>query len=410
MRFGLIGANVAHSYSPEVHRSLGLFGYELLSLSQEQITPFFAKKNFEGINVTIPYKETVIPYLDEVMEEAEEIGAVNTIVQKDERLIGYNTDALGLEKDFLRSGYSFAGKKALILGTGGASKAAAYVLKKMGVSQVVFISRSKEKSPYTYDDLSEFKDFEIVVNATPAGMYPSLDSSPCSFETFERLEFAYDFIYNPLRTKFLLEAKKKGALIEDGLFLLYAQAYFADQLFMGKALPEDLLLKAYEKGRKQRENIVLIGMPGSGKSALGRTLAVSLSREFIDTDSLIEKKIGMSISAFFQAKGEPEFRKIEAEVIASLRAKTSCVISAGGGAILDQRNIDGFSQNGKIIYLARPVESLALSDSRPLSPDLAHLKAQFAKRKPLYEAAADVIVENDGDFETALIKLERICK
>lgn len=390
MKYGLIGEKLGHSFSKEIHERLG-YDYELCEVAPEALDGFMKAKNFEGINVTMPYKQAVIPYLDEIDEVASEIGAVNTIVNRDGKLYGYNTDFYGMERLFEHAEVDPYGKKVAVLGSGGTSKTAMAVLRSLGASEIISVSRSGEVS---YDDLYESHgDVEIIVNTTPVGMFPNIWGKPVEINRFDRLSGVIDAVYNPLNTTMVLEAKEREIPAEAGLYMLVAQAIRASELFLNARYPSYMTNVIYDGIRAEKENIVLIGMPSSGKSTVGRILAEKVGEEFIDTDELITKKINMPIKDFFALYGEEKFREVETEVIREIAGRGGLVISTGGGAVLRKENLINLRYNGNILFIDRPLNMLISTDSRPLSSDRMALENLYMTRYPIYSEACDSRIE-----------------
>ena len=406
MQFGLIGKTLAHSYSAEIHKSIGDYRYELLELPENQLAEFFKKRDFSGINVTIPYKEAVIPYLDEISESARKIGAVNTIVNKNGKLSGYNTDFAGMKALLEFNKISVYGKKVAILGTGGTSKTAFAVSESLGAKKILLVSRSKKENAVTFSELYELhKDVEVIINTTPVGMFPKVDASPVLLDNFSRLCAVVDVIYNPLRTELLLSAKKRGINTAGGLYMLAAQAVYASALFMGEKADRKKIEKAFYTVARQKENIVLIGMPSSGKSTIGKLIAGKKNRDFFDSDTEITAKTGLSPREIIEQYGEAHFRNTEKEVIKELSKKSGAVIATGGGAILDGANVDALKRNGIIVFLNRPLEKLMPTPDRPLSADFAALERLYKFRLPIYKAAMDIEICADGTVTDVLTKV-----
>ncbi|MCR4719953.1 MAG: shikimate dehydrogenase [Firmicutes bacterium] len=403
MQFGLIGKSLSHSYSPEIHKRIADYNYELLEIPEKDLKDFFKTRNFKGINVTIPYKEAVIPLLDGISDNAKKIGAVNTVVNKNGKLFGYNTDFKGLMALFEHNGISVRGKKAVILGTGGTSKTAFAVLESLGADKIIFVSRSAKPDCITYDELyKNHSDAEIIVNTTPSGMFPNSDSTPVCIDGFARLEAVIDAVYNPLRTNLVLNARKRNITASGGLYMLSAQAVYACELFTDTKQADSKIKDAYEYVKGQKENIVLTGMPSSGKTTIGKLLSDKLERDFFDSDEEIIKIIKMPIRKFFEKYGEAEFRKIEKGVISSLSQKSGVVIATGGGAVLDGENVLALKRNGKLIFLNRSTENLTPTSDRPLSSEKSSLIQMFSVRYPIYQKAADIEISADGTQKDVL--------
>lgn len=394
MKYGLIGEHLTHSYSCEIHAQIADYEYELHELKPSELGEFLTKREFNAINVTIPYKQDVIPYLDEISETAKRIGAVNTIVNRGGRLYGDNTDFPGMLALAKHIGIDMKGKKVLILGTGGASKTGHALAEYMGAESVYYVSRSGKNGSITYEQaVSEHSDAQVIINATPVGMFPKQDGRPIDISAFPKLEGVLDAIYNPLRTNLVLDAQEKGIPAEGGLYMLSAQAVHAAAVFQDIPLDESLVDKAFKSVKNDKQNIVLIGMPSSGKTTVGKILSEKCGKELADTDEYIVKKIGMPISDFFARFGEAEFRKIEKEMVAELAATGGKVIATGGGAVLDPENVRSLKQNGVLVFLDRKVENLIATDDRPLASRRSALEKLYAERYDIYCAAAEVHID-----------------
>lgn len=393
MKYGLIGEKLAHSFSKDIHERLG-YDYELRNVSRDELEKFLLTRDFLGINVTMPYKSTVIPYLDVVDEPAMEIGAVNTIVNHDGKLYGYNTDFYGMKELLSHAGIDPTDKKVAILGSGGTSKTAKALFKSLGASEIITVSRSGKLG---YDEFyKQHRDTEIIVNTTPVGMFPDVFDRPVDIDGFENLYGVIDAVYNPLETTLVRDAKSRGIRAEAGLYMLVAQAVIASGLFLGTTYPSYTIDIVYEGLRAEKENIVLIGMPSSGKSTVGRLLAQMTGCDFIDTDELIDEKIKMPISDFFSLRGEDEFRKIEREVIKEIAGLTGHVIATGGGVILNEDNLYALKYNGKVVFIDRPLYDLVATEDRPLSRDRSALEKLYNERYPIYKASCDIHVNVKG--------------
>ena len=342
--------------------------------------------------MTIPYKQTVIPFLQEVSPIAQRIGAVNTIVNRDGRLCGYNTDYYGMKALIEKADVDLPGKKVLILGTGGTSKTARVVAQDLGAGQILTVSRRKSENCVTYEEaVSEHADAQVIINTTPSGMYPDCGSKPIDVTAFDALEGVIDAVYNPLSTNLILEARKKGAKAEGGLYMLVMQAVVAVEKFLDTKIPQEKADAVYASILASKENIVLTGMPGSGKSTVGRMLDVQ-GFEFIDTDAEIEKRCGCTIRELIESKGETYFRDLESEVIRDVSSKSCRIISTGGGAVLRAENVHCLKRNGKLFFLNAALHRLRATQDRPLSNTDEKLAALYEKRMPIYESTADVIV------------------
>ena len=392
MKYGLIGERLGHSFSKSIHEKLG-YDYELREIARDGLESFMREGAFEGINVTIPYKEAVIPYLDEIDEAAREIGAVNTVVNRGGKLYGYNTDFYGMRMLFDHAEIDPKGKKAVILGSGGTSKTARAVLSSLGASDILRVSRSGKDGAISYEELyRDHTDAEIIVNTTPLGMYPEIFGCPVDISKFEGPVGVVDAVYNPINTTLVQSARERGINAEGGLYMLVAQAIGASEHFTDVKCPAYMIDVIFDAVKGERENIVLIGMPSSGKSTVGRLLAEKLCYDFADTDELIVEKIKMPIKDFFAKYGEEKFREVESEVIRALSGNGGTVIATGGGAILRKENISALKYNGKIVFLDRPLEKLIATDSRPLSSDREALERLYSQRYPIYKSVCDAIV------------------
>ena len=397
MKCGLLGRKLGHSYSPQIHGLLGDYSYELFEKEPEQL-PFFLKDDdFTGINVTIPYKKDVIPYLSQLSPVAKRLGAVNTIVRRqDGSLIGHNTDYFGFRYLVERSGLTVRGKKVLVLGSGGASNTAVAVLQELG-AQVVIISRSGENN---YHNLHLHHDASVIVNTTPVGMYPNTGISPIDLNLFPQLEGVLDAIYNPARTQILLDAEKRGLVAMNGLWMLVAQAKESAEWFTGSAIDQDKIPEIHACLRRQMENIILIGMPGCGKSIIGRLLAQRTGKKFVDADEALEARLGRKITDIIPQDGEAAFRRMESDTLSELGKQSGLVIATGGGCVTQQRNYPLLHQNGTILWLTRQLHKLP-TEGRPLSQP-GKLQEMFAQRQPLYRQFADAEISNDGPVEETL--------
>ena len=391
MKCGLLGRKLGHSYSPQIHNLLGDYSYVLFEKEPEELENFLRNGDFSGLNVTIPYKKEVIPYLSELSPTAKKMGCVNTVLRRsDGTLYGHNTDYFGFTSLVRHAGLSVAGKKVLVLGSGGASNTAVAALKDLGASPVV-ISRSGENN---YGNLHLHRDAAAIVNATPVGMYPNTGVSPIDLALFPHLEGVLDVIYNPARTQLLLDAEKLGIPRENGLWMLVAQAKEAAEVFTGGKISDEVIEKIYRKLSHQMKNIVLIGMPGCGKSTIGTLLAEKLGRTLADADEKIISLAGKSIPEIFAQDGEPTFRDWETKALTELGKQSGLVIASGGGCVTQKRNYPLLHQNGYLVWLERDCRVLP-TDGRPLS-QANDLGKMYAVRKPLYEAFADIRVENTG--------------
>ena len=394
-RCGLIGEKLGHSFSPAIHGKLADYEYRLYELSPGQLGPFLEKKEFDGLNVTIPYKKTVIPYCDELTEAAKSIGSVNTIVKRpDGTLLGHNTDYDGIMWLLKNAGAQVKGKKAVVLGTGGASLTVQAALRNLGAAQVVVISRSGEDN---YENIARHSDAKILINATPVGMYPKTGVSPVDLDVFTALEGVFDVVYNPAKTQLLLEAEKRGIPCANGLGMLVAQAKAACERFTGQPVADEKVYTIKAEMERTTRNVMLIGMPGSGKSTVGAALAESLGRRLVDVDERIVEMAGCSIPEIFAKDGEEGFRRIEHQALCQVSQESGLVIATGGGVVTRQENFDPMRQNSLIVWLLRDT-ALLPKDGRPLS-QANSLTEMFKVREPLYRAAADCIADNNGSLE-----------
>ena len=409
LNYGCIGEHLPHSFSREIHGEIGSYTYELKELTPEELPGFMTARGFFGINVTIPYKQAVIPFLDETDETARAIGAVNTVVNRNGKLYGYNTDLYGLTRLIRRIGLDLSGKKVLVLGTGGTSRTASYAAEKLGARVVYRVSRTSREGSLSYEDvLRDHTDAQIILNTTPCGMFPRPAEQPLSLESFTRLEGVADAIYNPLRSRLVLDARFRGIPAEGGLYMLVAQAVRASELFLNMSYPDDLTDQIYDRILRRKENLVLIGMPGSGKSAVGKILTETTGKPLADTDQLIVEKAGKSIPEIFREDGEPAFRDLESEIIRELSLQGGQVISTGGGAVLRPENVTLLRQNGRLFWLDRAPDSLVPTDDRPLADTAAKMKQLYQEREPVYRASADMIIPVFGTPEdTASLILQQ---
>ena len=403
MRYGLLGRKLGHSYSPQIHKYFGNKDYDLFEIEPESLENFMQASSFKGINVTIPYKKEVIAYCDSISAVAQQLGAVNTIIRKqDNTLWGHNTDYFGFQYMLKKSGLSVKNKKVLVLGSGGASVTVKVVLEDHGAKAIV-ISRSGADN---YSNLDKHLDASVIVNATPVGMYPHNGLSPIDINIFPALEGVLDLIYNPHRTKLILDAQKRGLVTLNGLWMLVAQAYEAAKLFTGQSIDEDKIVRIYDKINKQTQNRIFIGMPGSGKSTLGKLYAEATGRDFVDADTKIEEYAQLSIPEIFSQYGEGRFRQIESDVLKELGKCSGLVIATGGGCVTRPKNYAPLHQNGIIIWVRRNVHDLP-TNGRPLSQK-ADLTKMYKSRKPLYAQFSDWCIDNDGDISQALQQIMKL--
>jgi len=403
MQYGCIGEVLKHSFSAEIHPFLSSAAYELCEVAEEDLKGFLERRDFLGINVTIPYKQAVIPFLHYIDEQAKEIGAVNTVVNRDGKLYGYNTDFSGLRALLDHLGADVLGKKTVILGTGGTSLTAMAVARSLGASEILRVSRSAKAGCITYEELREkHYDAQILIDTTPCGMYPHAEECMVDLSVFDRLECVADAVYNPLRTELILRARERGIAAEGGLYMLVAQAVRASEIFHDCTYPEGTVERIWKQLMRQKENIVLIGMPGSGKTTVGNLLARELKRDLCDTDEEIARRFGRKPSEIISESGEETFRRMESEIIRDCVAnKWGAVIATGGGAILRRENERMLRRNGRIYLLERPLEKLIPTEDRPLSSDRETLEKRYHERYNRYHEAADAVILDPADAETA---------
>ena len=406
MEYGLIGEHLPHSFSKIIHEKLAPYSYELHELRPDEVDSFMRGKEFKGINVTIPYKQTVIPYLDEISDQARSIGAVNTVVNRNGRLCGYNTDYFGMKSLIERLGIDPAGKKVLILGTGGTSKTAFAVATDMGASEVYKVSRTGKEGVPTYEEAYErHTDAQIIINTTPCGMYPAIDDCPLDLSRFPDLCGVIDAIYNPLRTVLILEAQKRGIPAEGGLYMLVVQAVYAAELFADRKIESEKTDQVFKEILNSKRNIVLSGMSLAGKTTLGTLLAKKLDRVLEDTDQMIIRKEQRPITEIFATDGEKYFRDLETEMARILAPQNGLVIATGGGLILRPENVDALKKNGCIIFLDRPFNQILPADDRPLANTKEKVAALLEKRYPIYKATCDESITNDLTPEEGIAKI-----
>lgn len=400
MIYGCIGEKLSHSFSKEIHTELFSYEYELCEVERENLESFMLKKDFKAINVTIPYKSDVIPYLSEISDTAKAIGAVNTIVNDNGTLKGYNTDFYGMKSLIERNEICLEGKKTLILGSGGTSKTAFAVAKSLKAKEIYVVSRKSGNGCVSYQEAKEkHSDAEVIINTTPCGMYPNIAVSAVEVEDFPKLYAVVDAVYNPLRSKIVCDARKKGVKAVGGLYMLVAQATFAAEKFIGEKLNISEIERVYRNLVCQKQNIVLVGMPSSGKTTVGKLISEKLNMQFVDTDDLIVKKEGTPIPKIFEKHGEDYFRKIESEIIFEVSKRQNCVIATGGGAVLNSLNPYHLIENGRIYFLDRPLSSLLPTEDRPLSSDFEALKKIYTERYDIYLSCADCHIKDMGSAE-----------
>ncbi len=406
MEYGLIGEKLGHSFSKIIHEMIADYIYELKEIAKDDLDSFMKSKDFKCINVTIPYKKAVLPYLDFISEEAKKIGCVNTIINKDGKLYGYNTDYYGLKLLIEKQNVDLKDKNVLVLGTGGTSLTAKAVLKDLGVSKIYQASRKSEDGLISYSDIYNY-DINYIVNTTPVGMYPNNLDKLIEVSKFKNLLGLTDVIYNPLNTNLVLDGKELGIKADGGLYMLIAQAVYAIKLFKNIEIPNLKIDEVYNKLLKEKQNIVLIGMPSCGKSTIAKELEKRLNKAVYDSDTEVERIINTTISNFIKSNGETNFRNIESSVIENLSKQNSLIISTGGGVILRKENMINLKQNGLIIFIDRPLELLTPTSSRPLTSNKSDLKKKYNERIDLYKKYADIIVKNDSNVDDTIEEIIR---
>ena len=406
MKIYLIAKKLSHSFSKPIHNELADYSYEYKELLENEAGEFLRKKEFDGLNVTIPYKQTVMEFMDEISPEAQRIGAVNTVLNKNGKLVGYNTDYYGFSYQIKESGADITGKDAIILGTGGAAKTVVCVLNDMGAKSVHTVTSAEIK----VGNMENYYNAQIIVNATPVGMYPETGNSPIDINVFKRCEAVLDLIYNPSKTKLILDAEKKGIKTANGLGMLVAQAKRAGEIFTGKEIPDSEISRIKNIIEKDTKNIILIGMPGSGKSTVGQYLAQMLDREFYDSDEEISKN-DETPAEIIEKYGEEHFRSIETEALADLCKKSGCVIATGGGAVTREENYDIIHQNGTVVFIDRDIERLS-TNGRPLSQGgIEKLRQMYEVRYPLYKKFSHFSVKSQKTWqETTALIIEELNK
>jgi len=399
-KFGLLGKHLGHSFSVPIHNMLGEYEYKLYEKSPNELEDFLKNPVLDGMNVTIPYKKDVIRYCSQLSDVAKKIGSVNTLILKDDGWHGHNTDYFGFVYMLKSAGISPKDKKAVILGSGGASLTAWHALSDLGAAEIVVISRTGEDN---YDNIDRQFDAEIIINTTPVGMYPNTPESLISLENFKNCTGVVDLIYNPSRTKLLCDAERVQISHSNGLPMLVAQAKLASEIFQGKEIPDEKIDEIVKKIDSELKNIVLIGMPGCGKSLIGKMLSKALGKPLIDVDRYIAERYG-NIEEIFKNKGEEYFRRVETEIIKEVSKESGKIISTGGGCVTREENYPLLHQNGIIIWLKRDITTLP-TEGRPLSK-LNNLEEMYRVRKPMYEQFCDFVIDNDGSPEDTVLKIK----
>lgn len=402
MRFGLLGRKLGHSYSPQIHSLLGNYEYPLYEKEPEEIEEFMTSYSFDGMNVTIPYKETVIPYMSQLSETAKKIGSVNTVKRlPDGKLYGDNTDYYGFSYMLDSAGFDVTDKKVIVLGNGGASKTAVCVCRDKGAKEVTVISRRSETD--NYQNIAKHSNADYIINTTPVGMYPNNGESPIDLQLFTKCLGVADLIYNPSKTQLLLDAEKLSIPYVNGLTMLCAQAVKAAEIFTNQSFIKNKATEITKKLEQQMLNIVLVGMPGCGKSTAAKSLAEILGREVIDTDELIKTNEGREIPEIFSTEGEEYFRNAETTAVKFAGKQSGKIIATGGGAILSDENKDALRQNSVVIFLKRDISQLD-TEGRPLSINNP-LEDMYKKRLPHYEAVCDITVEVAHDKQETATRI-----
>lgn len=403
-QFCLIGEKLSHSYSALLHKEFQAYSYELREIAADKLESFVKDNSYDGFNVTIPYKKAVMPYLDVIDETAQEAGAVNTVVRKNGYLYGYNTDVEGMAYLADKCGIVLQNKKVVILGGGGTSETAQALCRLKGAKEYMVVSR---KGSITYDDIDRYRDADVLINTTPVGMYPKNGETVIDLSLFYRLESVIDVIYNPLMTNLLFDAREKGLKYASGLLMLVAQAKYARDLFTGETAEDSLIDQTYRKLLFDTVNIVLIGMPSSGKTTVGKLLAEMTGKTFVDTDSVIEEKAGKSVADIFHTQGESMFRALEAEAVCEAGKGKGQVIATGGGVIKNPGAYRALKQNGMIVHLVRDLEKTDTT-GRPLLKEKDAVMKLFYERMPIYRAFSDITVENNGEAYETAIKIKEL--
>ena len=401
MRCAHKGEKLSHSYSRLIHKKFGMYSYDLVELPPDNLKEFVEHGGYDAFNVTIPYKSAIIPYIDKVETLAMQIGAINTVCRLGGKTYGYNTDILGMAYMLKRAGIALGGKHVMIFGSGGTGKTAEMLAKKNGAASITVVSRS---GSVNYKNFYELQQTQIIINTTPVGMYPYSDISLADLSKFRNLEAVADVIYNPMRTRLMLQARELNLKYAGGLYMLVAQAKYSMDIFVKNRHPDEIIEHVYKYLLSRIINIVLVGMPGSGKTSIGKAVARRERRRYVDSDAEIVASEGRAITEIFAEKGEEYFRKKEKQTLFLLGSQNGMVISTGGGAVLDRENYYSLKANGRIYYLEREITDLA-TRGRPLSTGTEALKKLLEQREPLYKAFADVTVENDGDFFSCVDKI-----
>ncbi len=406
MNYGLVGEKLGHSFSAEIHRALGNEDYILKELSSAEFKDFMWRRDFKGVNITIPYKKLALEMCDVPDERARRIGAANTIVNKEGKLYAYNTDYDGLVYLLRTNGVELRKKNVLILGGGGSSATARVVAQDEGAGGIHVASRTVGEGLISYDDAKKLTDVQVVINTTPVGMSPKAEASPIDLSVFSKLTAVVDIIYNPLCTRLLLQARTMGVKYVNGLGMLVAQAKAAAEHFFSRKISNSAISQIHRAIYERRVNIVLIGMPGSGKSSLGKQLARQTGRQFVDADVYLEEKQAQSIPDIFASQGEAAFRDMESRTLSELSTRMGYVIATGGGAVLREQNVDALRSGGLLFYLSCTPQQLVLNTARPVAANIEHLQKLYEQRSEIYTRSADIIVARQEKFEDNLDNLK----
>lgn len=408
MRYGLIGEKLGHSFSKEIHEKIADYTFDIIPLSKEEFPIFMEQRDFTAINVTIPYKKDVMPYLDAIDPHAKAIGAVNTIVNRGGKLYGYNTDFSGFLYMVKKHNVNMNGKKVLVIGNGGASAAIQAVVKHEHAKEIVIVDVVSGSGAINYEEcFTKHLDAQIIINTSPIGMYPNIGNAPIDVHMFEQCESVMDVIYNPILTHLCFEAQEMGIQRVIGLEMLIAQAKHSVEYFLDKDISDDVIDTIFHAMLKERCNIVLIGMPSAGKTTIGKLLEQRMNKKFVDLDDVIIEKAGKSIPEIFEASGEVGFREMETSVAMELSKESNLIIATGGGTIKHKVNMDYLRQNGIIIFIDRDLDKLVSSDpNRPLSKSMEALQQLHKERYPLYQEYAAYIAVNNDDITETVCEIE----
>ncbi len=407
MDYGCIGEHLTHSFSKEIHNALADYDYCIKELTPIELPGFMESRNFKAINVTIPYKKAVIPYLEWISSEAKAINAVNTIVNIDGKLYGYNTDFYGLKSLIERQNVDLKGKCVAILGSGGTSNTAYAVAQSMGAFVVVKVSRTPAEGYVSYDELYEMADrIDVIINTTPCGMYPNIGTSAVEIARFNNLSAVFDAVYNPLVSRLIYDARQRGITAIGGLYMLVSQAAYAVEKFIDAPVNNNTIEKIYNDLYKSKMNIVLVGMPSCGKTTIGKALAEKFNKTFVDTDEYIVSLDGREIPQIFSEDGEKVFRQKESEAVFNVAKSTNSVIATGGGAVLNESNIDILKENGRVYFIDRPLDLLITTGDRPLSSNREDLEKRYNERYSTYTVCADVVVDGSGSVDEVVGRIE----